>query len=69
MARQTDAAWTRAEFPDIRGKGITLHYAGKKVPRESRQKVYKAQVVDGQFQIKKEIECHERNARWGKLQI
>ena len=60
MAHQTDAAWTRAELADIEDEDIKTRYAGKKGPRGSRQKVTKAQVVDGEFVMKKEIAFQEK---------
>ena len=59
MARQTDAAWTRAELADIENEDIKARYASKKGPRGSRQKVTKAQVVYGGFVMKKEMEFQE----------
>ena len=56
MAHQIDAAWTRAELADIENEDVKVCYAGKKGPRGSRQKVAKAQVVDGGFAMKGEIE-------------
>ena len=52
MARQTDAARTRAELADIENEDTKAHSAGKEGLRGSRQKVTKARVVDGEFSIR-----------------
>ena len=60
MAHQTDAAWTGAELADIKHEDIKVRYADKRGPRESRQKLTKAQIVDGEFLMKKETEFQEK---------
>ena len=60
MAHQTGAAWTRAELADIENEDFKTHYAGKKGPRGGRQKVTKAQVVDGKFVMKEEVAFQEK---------
>ena len=45
---------------DIENEDIKARYAGKKGPRGSRQKVTKAQVVDGEYVKKKEIAFQEK---------
>ena len=45
---------------DIENEDIKTRYAGKKGPRGSREKVTKAQVVDGEFVMKKEIVFQEK---------
>ena len=54
MAHQTDPAWSRAELADIESEDIKVRYADKKGPRGSLQKLTKAQIVDGEFLMKKE---------------
>ena len=56
MAHQTDAAWTRAKLADIENEDVKVCYAGKGGQRGSLQEVAKAQVVDGGFAMKGEIE-------------
>ena len=63
MAHQTDAAWTRAELADIENEDIKVRYAGKKGPRGSRQKMTQAQVADGGFLMKKELEFQEKEQK------
>ena len=63
MAHQTDAAWTRAELADIENEDIKVRYAGKKGPRGSRQKITQAQVADGGFLMKKELEFQEKEQK------
>ena len=60
MAYQTDAAWTWAELANIENEDIKTRYAGKKGPRGGPHKVTKAQVVDGEFVMKKEIVFQEK---------
>ena len=60
MAHSTDPAWSRAELADIENEDIKVRYADKKGPRGSRQKLTKAQIVDGEFLVKKEMEFQEK---------
>ena len=52
MARQTDAAWTRAELADIGNEDIKALSAGEKGPGKPSEDG-QDQVVDGEFLIKK----------------
>ena len=63
MAHQTDAAWTQAELADIENEDIKVRYSGKKGPRGSRQKMAQAQVADGGFLMKKELEFQEKEQK------
>ena len=63
MAPQTDAAWTRAELADIENEDIKARYTSKMGPRGGRQKMTKAQVVDGESVTKKETEFQEKEQK------
>ena len=48
---------------DIENEDIKTRYTGKKGPRESRQKVTKAQVVDGESVMKEEVAFQEKEQK------
>ena len=48
---------------DIENEDIKARYAGKKVPRGSRQKMTQAQVADGGFLMKMELEFQEKEQK------
>ena len=68
MARQTDAARTRAELVDIENEDTKARYSSKKGPRGSRQKVAKARVVDITFNKEGNGVSREGEAGGGKCE-
>ena len=48
---------------DIENEDIKVRYAGEKGPRGSRQKMAQAQVADGGFLMKKELEFQEKEQK------
>ena len=56
MAHSTDPAWSRAELADIENEDIKVRNVDQQGPKGSRQKLTKAQIVDGEFLMKKKAE-------------